>query len=87
MLTPITTETIIPMGEHKTIFSAVRAVIRIGDQAGGPYLIIRGENDEPDKCDGENGHEFFLNTKHEIDEFAAICRRMLKQAEQAQGGE
>lgn len=82
-LTPINTETIIPMGEHKTVFSAIRAVIRVHDEAGGAFLSIEGQNDEPE--DGYNEHQFFLQTEAEIDQFAEICKAVLKQAEAAQG--
>lgn len=80
-LEQITTEVIIPMGVDKTIFSTCRAKIRVGDQGGGPYLLIEGCNDEPDKDDGETGHEFYLQSLDEIDQFADICRMVLKNAQ------
>lgn len=83
MLKPITTETIIPMGKHKTVFSDVLAIIRVHDEAGGPFLSIEGRNDEPE--DKYNHHHFYLNNEAEFDQFAEICRAVLKQAEDAQG--
>ena len=83
-LTPINTETIIPMGEHKTVYSAIRAVIKVHDEAGGPSLSIEGQNDEPG--DEYNDHQFFLQSEAEIDQLAAICKTVLKQAEDAAQG-
>lgn len=80
-LEQIITEVIIPMGEHKAIFSTCRAKIRVGDQGGGPYLLVEGCNDEPDTGGGETGHEFFLQTMDEIDQFAEICRGILTTAQ------
>lgn len=83
-LIPITTETIIPMGRFKTVFSDIRAIIRVHDEAGGPFLSIEGQNDEPE--DGYNDHQLFLQSETEIDQFAAICKAVLKQAEDAAQG-
>lgn len=78
----ITTEKLIILGEEKPhIFSPHRIKIRLDDQGAGPYLVISGENDEPDTSGGEKGTEFFLCTGEEIDQFAAICKQMLHEAE------
>lgn len=78
----ITTEKLIIMGHEKPhVFSPQRAKIRIDDQGAGPYLVISGENDEPDAGSAETGHEFFLCTDEEIDRFAEICREMLLEAQ------
>jgi hypothetical protein len=66
------------------IFGEHRIIIRVDDQGGGPYLVVRGYNSEPVKGSGETGHEFFLNSEAEIDEFAATCKALLKQAERTQ---
>lgn len=71
-------EHIIPMGEYKTHFSEIRCHVRIHDQAGGPYLAIHGENDEPDS--EERPDEFYLNDEAEIDQFCAICKKLLRLA-------
>lgn len=56
-----------------------RVIIRVHDQGGGPYLGIRGENDAPE-TDEETEHDFFLCDEDDIDRFAAICKNMLRQA-------
>jgi hypothetical protein len=63
------------------IYGEARIIIRVDDQAGGPYLVIRGDNNEPQ--DGETLHDFFLHSEEEIDQFAAVCKSMLRQAEAA----
>ena len=70
-----TTEIIIPMGEQKTIFSAQRIVLRIEDEAAGPFLSMEGKDDE-----GDNPHAFYLCTEKDINEFSAICKKMLADA-------
>lgn len=80
-LEQIITEVIVPIGDNKTVFSTCRARIRIADQGGGPYLMIEGRNEEPDIADGETGHEFYLQTLDEIDQFADICRNVLMKAQ------
>lgn len=78
----ITTEKLVILGVEKPhIFSPHRIKIRLDDQGDGPYLVISGENDEPCTGDGEKGTEFFLCTEGEIDQFAAICKQMLHEAE------
>lgn len=78
----ITTEKLIILGDEEPhIFSPQRIKIRIDDQGAGPYLVISGENDEPDTTSAETGHEFFLCTDEEIDRFANICRKMLLEAQ------
>lgn len=77
----IITEILIPMGEHKALYSAYRCKIRVDDEGAGPFLAVTGENDEPDPAAKETGHEFFLTSMGDIDEFAQICRDMLKQAQ------
>ena len=76
----IVSEIIIPLGEHKTIYSAQRIVLRVHDLAAGPYLAIEGIDDEPTN-EGENKHMFYLEA-NQIDEFAEICKEMLKDAEE-----
>jgi hypothetical protein len=76
----IITEVIIPQGTDKTVFSPQRVQIRINDLAAGPFLIIEGFNEEPGA--GESAHEFCLQSIEEINQFAAICRRMLRSAEE-----
>ena len=60
------------------------AMKNIGAQEGpkpaGPFLSIEGQNDEPDG-DDENMHQFYLCSHAEIDQFAAICHDLLRQAE------
>lgn len=79
----IQTETVIPIGEHKTIYSSCRCYIRVEDEAGGPYLSIEGIDDEAEE--GKSQHVFYLQSIKEIDEFAAICKRILKNAEEVSG--
>jgi hypothetical protein len=64
-----------------SVFAAFRVRIRAVDEGAGMYLIVRGENDEPDTVGGENGHEFHLGTHEEIDSFAAVLHMALRAAE------
>lgn len=75
----IVSELTIPLGPTKGIYSESTIKISIDDEGSGPYLVVRGENDEP--TERETGHEFFLCSCNEIDEFAEICKEMLRQAE------
>lgn len=81
----IITEIVIPMGEHKTVFSSVRAIVRIEDEGSGPYLMISGKNDEPDAAENETGNEFFLQSVDEINQFAVICKKMMVDAQKVSG--
>ena len=74
---PIVSEVCIPIGEHKTLYSAQRIIIQVRDDAAGLYLAIHGKNDEPEVDETE--HEFYLNTVDEIEEFANICKQLIKQ--------
>lgn len=77
---PIVTEAIIPLGEDaKSIFSPMRIKISVDDEGAGPWLRIEGIDE--DKCPAE--HCFYLQSEAEIDEFSAICKRILKEAEEA----
>ena len=80
-MTVITTEKLIILNGGKHIFDPHRIRLRIDDQAAGPYLVISGENDEPDTSAGETGHEFFLDDEGQIELFAEICKAMLKEAQ------
>lgn len=80
----IPTETCIPMGEHPTVYSDKRVYIRVRDKAGGPYLAIEGSNDDPE--DGDRPAEFYLQSIEEIDDFADICKRILKDAQEVEKG-
>jgi hypothetical protein len=77
----ITTERLIILNGGQHIFSPHRIKLRIGDQAAGPYLLVSGKNDEPDTAGGETGHEFFLESAEQIDQFAEICKQMLMEAQ------
>ena len=77
----IPAETIVPLGDGNSLFAAQRIKIRVEDESSGPYLIVEGIDDEP--VEGGNAHCFYLCTAKEIDEFAAICKRILKEAEMA----
>lgn len=61
-----------------TTFDSSAAIIRVVDDAGGPYLMVSGRSDEEDD---NLARSFSLNTSAEIDQFAAICKAMLAQAE------
>lgn len=74
------TECSISLEEESPIYGKWRVIIRIDDQGGGPYLVIRGDNLEPNA--GETPHDFFLQTEAEIDQFAARCKEMLRQAQE-----
>jgi hypothetical protein len=79
----IPSEVIVACGEHKTLFSAQRIVIRVLDMAAGPFLAIEGIDDDQ-TADGENlPHCFYLQSEEEIDKFSRICKRILKQANEA----
>lgn len=78
-----TTERVIVQNDENPVFGKSRVVIRIGDQGAGAYLIIRGDNQDPEF--DETPHDFFLQTEEEIDYFAAECKEMLRQAEKEQG--
>ena len=73
----IITEIVIPLLGGTDIFSPQRITIRLDDEGGGPFLVIRGIDDD----DKENEHSFYLQSIAEIDEFAAICKGMLPQDE------
>jgi hypothetical protein len=75
------TECVMTQQDESPIFGAHRVIIRGDDNAGGPYLVIRGDNNEPDA--GETEHDFFLQSEEEIDQFAEVCKTMLRQAEKA----
>lgn len=75
-----TTEVTIAMTEDPRIFSPQVCRIRVLDEAAGPYLAIEGIDAEPDD-EGHGAHCFYLQSDAEIDEFAAICKRVLKEAE------
>lgn len=74
----IYTECVMAMNGCNPIFGNNRVIIRVDDEAAGPYLVIRSYNGEP--LPGETEHDFFLQSEEEIDQFAAICKSMLKQA-------
>lgn len=76
------TECVMAQDGVSPIYGSHRIIIRVDDQAAGPYLVVRGYNAEP--MDGETEHDIFLQTDAEIDEFAATCKALLKQAEQAE---
>ena len=76
----ITTETIICIGEPLTTFCQQQIIVRVEDEAAGPYLVIRGLDDEEET--EEKKYSFYLQSEKEIDEFAAICKRILKDAEE-----
>lgn len=79
MMRVITTEQVIPLGQkRKFIFDDVRCVLRVHDEAAGPFLSVEGQNDYPDN--EYNDHQFYLQDHDEIDQFAAICHALLKQA-------
>ena len=77
---PIITEIIIPIGAHRTIFSEQRIIIKINDEAAGPYLTLKGwddsMSDQPEKFD------VILNTHQEIDELCEILHQTLRKAEE-----
>lgn len=75
------TECVIPLNDCNPIYGENRIIIRVEDNAAGPYLLIRGYNDDPGQ--GEAEHDFFLCNDAEIDFFAAACKAMLKQANEA----
>ena len=61
-----------------TTLDSHAAIIRVVDDAAGPYLMIGGRSiDEDDNL----ARSFPLNSVAEIDQFAAICRARLAQAE------
>ena len=78
---PITTETLIMMGEFRTIYTAQRVVVKVRDEAGGPYLSIEGIDEEP-TSEG-NEHQFYLCSEAEINEFSEILKETLRDAETA----
>ena len=61
-----------------TTFDLHAAIIRVVDDAAGPYLMIGGRSDEQDD---NLARSFPLCTAAEIDQFAGICKAMLAQAE------
>jgi hypothetical protein len=75
-MTVIPSEVIIACGDTKAIFSAQRIVIRVADEGGGVYLAIEGIDDDSE----ENAHCLYLQTEAEIDQFASICKKVLKDA-------
>ena len=83
-MVPIQTEIIVACGEHKTVFSAQRIRIRVFDQAAGPYLGVEGFDDDAEADTGDGGpHCFYLETEAAIDQFSALCKQILKQANEA----
>jgi hypothetical protein len=77
----MTTEISIAMNGGNPIYGEHRVIIRVDDEAAGPYLVICGQNGDPQE--GETGHEFFLCTEDEIDQFAKVCKDLLRQANEA----
>lgn len=75
----IVTEVIIGMGSDPQRFSPQTCIIRVMDEAAGPYLAVEGCDVDP--SDEKNTHCFYLQSSAEIDEFAAICKRILMEAE------
>lgn len=73
----IPTEVTVIMNGDKAIYAAQTAIIRVMDEAAGPYLAIEGKDDEST----EHPHCFYLQSEKEIDEFAAICKKVLREAE------
>jgi hypothetical protein len=73
-----TTERVIVHNDESPVFGKNRVTIRIGDQGAGPYIVVRGDNQEPDH--DETPHDFFLQSEEEIDYFAAECKALLRQA-------
>lgn len=63
------------------LFSPNRCVIRVDDEAAGPYLIIKGEDDEP--TNPGNEHSFYFCDTEDIDVFSSLCKGILAQAENA----
>lgn len=63
------------------IFTPQRCYVRVEDEAAGPFLAIRGEDDEPFTSREEHKTSFYLCTDDDINDFAAECRRLLKAAE------
>jgi hypothetical protein len=76
---PIIERIIVSYGDNPAPYSAQRIIITLHDQAAGPYLAIQGVNDEPDKLEDENNHEFYFQSIEEVNKFASLCRRMLRQ--------
>lgn len=76
----IATETVILLNDGKHIFDPCRVHVRIADEAGGPFLCVRGVDDEASGKYRQD--EFYLNSHEEIDEFCAILHRILKEAEE-----
>lgn len=58
------------------IFDEDAIVLRIEDDASGPYLLINGRTGDGDRAPGT-----FALDATEIDQFAAICREFIQQAE------
>ena len=61
-----------------TVYDSHAAIIRVVDDAGGPYLMGTGRSDDRNE---DLARSFPLGTNDEIDQFAAICKAMLAQAE------
>ena len=72
------TECAISMNGESPLYAEGRVTIRIDDEGGGPYLVIRGCNDGAN--DANSAHDIFLQSDEEIDEFARVCKNMLRQA-------
>jgi len=83
-MTPIPTEITIACGECNAIYSEQRIIIKVQDASGGPYLSIEGFDDEP--LDDNEKHCFYLCNNKDIDQFSKICKKLLKDAENAYAG-
>lgn len=70
------TECVLVHNGESAILGSSRVIIRVDDQGGGAYLVIRGENS--DAAPDETAHDFFLQTDAEIDQFAEACKELLR---------
>lgn len=79
IFTPIISEIIIPIGKFKTVFSEQRIIIQVQDEAAGPYLMVKGWDD--DMADAPDKFNIILNSHLEINELCEILHQVLYQAE------
>lgn len=74
----IITEIIIPLGgDNKEIFFPQRIKVSVRNEGIGNYIAVEGINDEPN--DNENANEMYFESEQQIDDFASICKNLLKE--------
>lgn len=76
------TESVMAREGESPVYGGDRIIIRVADASGGPFLVVRG--DAVNLGEDYNENDIFFYTEKEIDAFAATCKNMLRQVEEAE---